>query len=146
MESEIDYDFDQVVPDAAPYAQQFLDELQRLAQEEAGVAEWGLALRKPSRLKKRVVLAGSFQMGNLWRKARPVQLEAYADPVGNHLQVGYQVTWGSGMFLSALPIEEDDPKLARKVDGLLAVFQQSVFLPAFDQLEATVHVDESPDR
>lgn len=136
MSEEGSYEFDQVVPNAAPEAQQFLEELRSLSQREAGVAEWGLALRKPSRLKNRVVLSGSYQMGNAWRKARPVQLEAYADPIGDHLQVGYQVTWGSGLFFSALPIGDEDPKLIRKVDGMLTVFQQSVFLPALEQLLA----------
>ena len=136
MSDEFRYEFDQVVPNAAPEAQHFLEELHRLSLEEAGVADWRLALRKPNRLKSRVVLSGSYQMGNAWRKARPVQLEVYADPVGNHLQVGYQVTWGSGLFFSALPIGDDNPKLIRKVDGMLAVFQQSIFLPAFEQLLA----------
>lgn len=136
MGAEVDYEFDQVVPNAAPYARQFLDELHRLSLEEAGVAEWGLALRKPNRLKDRVVLSGSFQLGNFWRKARPVQLEAYADPVGDHLQVGYQTTWGRGLFFSAMPIDDEDPKLIRKVDGLLAVFQHAVFVPALEQLTA----------
>ena len=136
MSEEVSYEFDEVVPNAAPEAQRFLEELHSLSEREAGVAEWGLALRKPSRLKNRVVLSGSYQMGNAWRKARPVQLEVYADPIGEHLQVGYQVTWGSGLFFSALPIDDDDPKLIRKVDGMLAVFQQSVFLPALERLLA----------
>jgi hypothetical protein len=134
----IDENFDQLIPDAADRAGQFLGVLQKRCQAEGiGV---DLVPNKPERKKDRVILVGSVPAG-----ARPRRLEVFADPTGRALHVGWQTTVqvNTGMlagttFVRHLEagIDQIDAKAEHvtRLSGILRAFHELVFLPVLQQL------------
>ena len=85
MSRSIDENFDQLIPNAADRAGQFLGVMQKRCHAESiGI---DLVPTKPERKKDRVILEGVLPAG-----ARPRRLEVFADPTGRALHVGWQTT------------------------------------------------------
>jgi hypothetical protein len=134
----IDENFDQLIPNAADRAGQFLGVLQKRCQAEGiGV---DLVPTKPERKKDRVILVGSVPAG-----ARPRRLEVFADPTGRALHVGWQTTvqvntgvLAGTTFVRHLEagIDQIDAKSehVNRLSGILRAFHEMVFLPVLQQL------------
>jgi hypothetical protein len=139
----------QFIPGAASYNEKFLGiVLQRCNESGLGIT---LGPVRVGRKDPRTVLRGSITFGNAWKGKRPYTLEVYADPQGQNLQVGYQLTTdeiggliGNTAFGSRLAQSQsnihNDPKTQRELTGILQGFNQMVFLPTLQDLVEAVGV------
>jgi hypothetical protein len=139
---EVEDSFDQFVPGAAVHSDKFLG----VVQQRCNTAGLGITLgpAKTSRKNDRVVMRGVITFGNAWR-AKGYTLEVYADPRGDALQVGYQLTTEElGGFLAnteyGARVQQgqtrihNDPNTLRQLNGILQGFHQMVFLPTLQDL------------
>ena len=138
MSRAIDEKFNQLIPEAADRAGQFLGVLQKRCQAEGiGI---DLLPTKPKRNNHRVILVGSVPAG-----ARPRQLEVFADPIGRALHLGWQTT----VELTAGPLSnttffrqleagidrlDTGSEQVNRLNGVLRAFHELVFLPVLQQL------------
>ena len=142
MAQELETDFSQVVPGAADMRDDFLGEV--LKRTNAAGLGIQLAVAKPKKRDDRYVLRGTLAIGN-WRGKDPYTLEVYADPLGNMLQTGWQlssfavggVAGGStfGQFHSLQKARRQaNPDVQRQLSGIVQGFHQGVFLPTLQLL------------
>ena len=142
MAQDLEHDFSQVVPGAADKRDAFLGEV--LKQTNAAGLGIQLAVAKPKKREERYVLRGTIQLGN-WRGKDPYTLEVFADPMGNMLQTGWQLSsfavggiMGNTSFgeFSALQKarRQANPNVQRQLNGIVQGFHQGVFLPTLQQL------------
>lgn len=147
MQREAQESFDQVVPNAGNKREQFLGEVMKRTNAAGLGIE--LAVTQPKKREDRYVLRGSIVFGNMWKGKRPYMLEVYADPIGNMLQTGWQLTTNElGGFLASTNagarIQEKqakiagDPNTIRQLNGVLQAFHQGVFLPVLQLLSDSV--------
>jgi hypothetical protein len=142
MSRSIDEKFDQLIPDAADRAGQFLGVLQKRCHAEGiGI---DLVPTKPERKNHRVILVGSVPVG-----ARPRRLEVFADPIGCALHLGWQTTvelttglLANNTFFRQLEAGIDrldaGSEHVNRLNGVLRAFHEMVFLPVLQQLADAV--------
>ena len=144
MVQNVEEYFDELVPGAGDRAAEFLG----VVRDRCSAAGIGIELRPHAgRRKRRLVLRGRLQLGKGLLKTRPMQLEVFADPVGNALQVGWHVTKevkGETSFKSVAFAEDMQDRLDNRLDsqrqmsGILTAFDKLVFQPVLKELAAAV--------
>ena len=138
MSRRIDDSFDQLIPNAADRAGQFLGVLQKRCRAEGiGI---DLVPTKPERRTDRVILVGNLSAG-----VRARHLEVFADPMGRALRVGWQTTvevntglLANSTFVRYIEADIDrkdaNAKHVHRLSGILQAFHELVFLPVLQQL------------
>jgi hypothetical protein len=147
---EVQDSFDQVVPGAAGFSDKFLG----IIQDRCNKSGLGINLT-PVRLDRksdRIVMAGELQFGSAWKGKRSYSLQAYADRMGQMLQVGWQLNsnevemsrvltgyTAGGATMQARHRERqtqihNDPNTMRMLNGIVQGFHQTVFLPTLQDL------------
>lgn len=140
--------FDQVIQGASQFSAKFLQTIQARCNE----ANIGLSLQlaKRSRKDESYVLRGDIVFGD-WRAKRPFTIEVFADPIGQALHAGWQLTTSEyeiggifgattyGSFANARSSARqtkihNDPNTQRRLSAILQSFNQVVFIPTLQQL------------
>ncbi len=131
--------FEQIVPGAADMSGKFLGVLQRRCKQE------GLDLElhvHEARRSKRLTLRAPILM----KRSRPLELEVFADPVGNALQVGWLLSRQVAHPLmeamsdnisggqAVMDIMESSMSIQNDLNRLLNAFHELVFIPVLNQL------------
>jgi hypothetical protein len=147
--------YDELIPYAADRSAQFLGVIKQRTEEE------GLPLQlnaKSERRSNRVVLEGLVQVGRGLNKGRPTTITVFADPVGNSLQVGWQISTPGvpavmmgfdsvAMAQASMDRKDARPENVRAMSGVLMAFQQVVFVPVVGLLvDAVQRARGSQDR
>jgi hypothetical protein len=152
MGQQLTEQFDQIIPNAASKAEQFLGVIQKTT-VDSGIPLSFVA--EKARKTGRVCLVGTIQVGSTFRKTRPMKMEVYADAMGNSLQVGWQLskaqlsgfaaTFDSNVAAAAWQdLRDMHPDNIRQVNGILSAFHETVFLPVMGFLVDAVGRPSDP--
>jgi hypothetical protein len=143
--------FEELIPGAGDKGKTFLQVItDRAAQENLGL----VFIPKQVKKSDQVVLEASIQFGGTFSKAAPMKLVVHADPVGNSLQVGWQLASTVSAFNQYTPrgrmnqAKMEDramsPENQRKMSGILTAFHKAVFLPVLGMLVDAVQTSSRP--
>jgi hypothetical protein len=152
MGKELEDQYDQIIPGAAGKAGAFLGVLQKRCEEQG----LGINLQPTKRgfRDQSVVLRGAIKAG----RGNTLELEVFADAMGNNLHVGYQLSRpvAGGSALSNVGIFGEMNAMARRgagnagnvraQSGMMQAFHGMVFLPVLEQLTEAVQQSQSPPK
>jgi hypothetical protein len=148
MVKELQEGDSEFIAGAASYADKFLGVIQQRC-NEAGIGVVLAPIRVGRKQENRVVMRGTVTMGSTWKGKKPYLLEVYADPAGQNLQVGFQLSTeevggfmantNAGMHAYAKGVRiNNDPDTQRRLKGILQGFYQMVFAPTVQDLTDVV--------
>lgn len=145
MHKEVQDSFDQVIPGAVAHADTFLGVIQQRC-NGAGIGV-SLTPMRTSRKDERIVMRGDIEFGNAWKGKRSYTVDVYAYPMGQALQVGWQLTsnevstnaLGRSTSIGVIAHNtqariHNDPNTQRQLSGTVQAFHQMVFLPTLQNL------------